>query len=72
MEKRNSRTAGINWESALSSLRGSLSSEEEAILRMLVAGRTQPDIGKQLGLHRSAVWRRVKRLRQRVGEPRSK
>lgn len=44
-----------------------LSPEEKRLLTLLAEGRTQPEIGAELGLHRSAVWRRVKKLRAAVG-----
>lgn len=51
------------WSAALNDLRGKTTPEEESILQLLAKGVTQPSIGKRLGLHRSAVWRRVRRLR---------
>ena len=57
----------IDWRGAGGKLRG-MSSEEQRIVELLVIGRTQPEIGRELGLHRSAVWRRVKKLRDRLTE----
>lgn len=56
----------MDWRSIHDELKGDLSSEEEHILELLSVGLTQPDIGKQLGLHRSAVWRRIKKIRLKV------
>lgn len=53
-----------DWSAAMNRLKGRISAEEEILLRHLAAGKTQPAIGTILGLHRGAVWRRVKRLRQ--------
>ncbi len=53
-----------NWSLVRERLSGSLSEEEDRILRLLEAGRTQSEIGKEFGLHRSAVWRRVVKLRK--------
>ena len=55
----------VNWGAARQRL-GSLTSEEERILELLDAGRTQPEIAEELGLHRSAVWRRIRKLRNRL------
>ncbi len=49
-------------------LRGRLSEEEDRLLDLLTAGRTEPEIGKLLGLHRSAVWRRIRKIKTRAAE----
>jgi DNA-binding CsgD family transcriptional regulator len=43
-----------------------LSAEDQRLADLLAAGKTQAQIAVELGLHRSAVWRRAKRLRNRV------
>ena len=64
MDKRKP-TAHVDWRNAQAKLDG-LSVEAQTILERLIAGRTQPEIGKELGLHRSAVWRRVNKLKERL------
>jgi DNA-binding NarL/FixJ family response regulator len=52
-----------DWVALRSHMEGNLSSEQVRILDLLIEGKTQPEIAQQLNLHRSAVWRRVKKLR---------
>ncbi|MBK9114538.1 MAG: helix-turn-helix domain-containing protein [Betaproteobacteria bacterium] len=42
-----------------------LSNEERKIAELIAQGKTQAEIAGQLGLHRSAVWRRVKAIAAR-------
>lgn len=58
----------IDWKAAQQELTDA-SPTEKRLLALLVDGRTQPEIGRELGLHRSAVWRRVKKLRKRLIHP---
>ena len=58
---------GANWGGAREQL-GALSSEDDRILGLLEQGKMQAEIGTELGMHRSAVYRRVKRLRARLAE----
>ena len=41
----------------------SLETEYRRIVEMRAQGKTYPEIGKALGLHRSAVWRRVRKIK---------
>jgi DNA-binding NarL/FixJ family response regulator len=51
------------WARVTAEQKGALDTESRSILDLLVQGKTQPEIAASLGLHRSAVWRRVKRLK---------
>jgi DNA-binding CsgD family transcriptional regulator len=51
-----------DWTGIRTRLQGQLSEAEERLLDLLIAGRTQPEIGKLLRLHRSAVWRRIRKI----------
>lgn len=53
------------WRQLQSDLQGQLSDEDSRILALLAEGKTQPEIGRRLGLHRSAVWRRVSKLKKK-------
>ena len=53
-----------DWEQVREQLTSQLSEEEENILSLLEAGRTQYEIGKELGTHRSNVWRCATKLRK--------
>lgn len=53
------------WRAVQEALEKTLTVEESRILDFLAAGKTQPEIGAILGLHRSAVWRRIRVLRIR-------
>lgn len=46
-----------------------LTEAQRWILRMLAEGRTQAEIGRELGLTRSGVWHRVKDLRKLLETP---
>ena len=48
------------WRALLDLPSNVLSDEERKIAESLSQGKTQAAIAVQLGLHRSAVWRRVK------------
>jgi DNA-binding Lrp family transcriptional regulator len=50
------------WHNFLGAHFAELSAENRRIVELLAEGKTQPQIGEELGLHRSAVWRRVKKL----------
>lgn len=41
--------------------------EEQRIVDMLAAKKTMPDIGKALGQHRSMIWRKVQKIKVRLG-----
>jgi DNA-directed RNA polymerase specialized sigma24 family protein len=55
-----------DWVSLRQELQGRLSAEEDRLLQLLVEGKTQPEAGTALGLHRSAVWRRVRKLKKKA------
>ena len=55
-----------NWADAKSKLE-TLSDEEQRIVDMLAADKTQAEIAAALGQHRSMVWRKVRKLRSRLG-----
>jgi hypothetical protein len=43
----------------------SLSEEERAIVNALADGKSMPEIGNQLGQHRSKIWRKTKKIEKR-------
>lgn len=53
------------WQALIESIGVQLSAEENSIAGMLAQGKTQSAIAAQLGLHRSAVWRRAKAMVKR-------
>ena len=55
---------GIDWSDAKARLIGKVSAEDQRIVELLAAGKSTPDIAKALGTNRSAIWRKVKRLKQ--------
>ena len=40
-----------------------LEAQYRQIAEMLAQGKTQPQIGRALRLHRSAVWRRIRKMK---------
>lgn len=51
-----------DWQRVRAALQGRLSEEERLILDLLVAGKSQSDVGTVVGRNRAAVWRIAKRL----------
>lgn len=54
----------IDWGNARESLRGKIAADDERIVELLSLGKSTPDIAKEIGTNRSAVWRRVQRIKQ--------
>jgi len=61
----------IHWKSVHAEQLQSLSEAERKLFSLLAQGKSQVEIGKILNLHRSAVWRRVARLRKKFESQRS-
>lgn len=53
----------IDWQAARVTLKGKISEEDERIVDLLVAHKSTPDIAKSLGTNRSAVWRRIQKIK---------
>jgi DNA-binding CsgD family transcriptional regulator len=64
MNKRRSKLAKSDWQAILE---GSLhlSAEERAIIALLAQGKSQAQVGVQLGMHRSVVWRKARQIAER-------
>jgi len=60
--------ARVDWRAAVALLRGKISEEEQRIVDLLAAGKSTPDIAKALGTNRSAVWRKVQRIKNQLPE----
>jgi hypothetical protein len=43
-----------------------LTDEEKVIVDMLADKKTQPEIGKALGQHRSMIWRKVQKIKKQL------
>jgi DNA-binding NarL/FixJ family response regulator len=56
------RISPEQWAQILTNQRLLLSDEDQAIVRLLSSGLTQKQAGANLGLNRSAVWRRARAL----------
>jgi hypothetical protein len=54
------------WTATKTKLAGELSNEEARIVDMLIASKTMVDIGRELGQHRSMVWRKIQRIKKRA------
>jgi DNA-binding NarL/FixJ family response regulator len=57
--KRRSRLRIEDWKAVLAASAKELTEDERQIVELLIEGRTQKAIGRQLLLHRSAVWRKI-------------
>jgi IS30 family transposase len=51
-----------DWTRLLATVGETLPQSERDLLQQLSAGRSQLEIAAELGVHRSAIWRRAKRL----------
>jgi len=56
----------IDWKNAKIKLRDKISADDYQIVELLAAGKSTPDIAKTLGTNRSAVWRRVQRIKLEI------
>ena len=56
----------IDWRAAKSKLQGRVSEDDFQIVELLADGKSTPDIAKALGTNRSAVWRRVQRIKREL------
>ncbi len=56
----------IDWSAAKVKLRDKISGNDFQIVELLAAGKSTPDIAKTLGTNRSAVWRRVQKIKQEL------
>lgn len=56
----------IDWTAAKVKLRDKISRDDLQIVDLLAAGKSTPDIAKTLGTNRSAVWRRVQKIKQEL------
>lgn len=56
---------GINWTQIRRTAAPNLSTEEIAVLQMLVEGKGTPEIARALGRSRSWVWRTAERMAHR-------
>jgi len=55
---------GVNWSDAKAKLAGTLSVDESRIVDLLIAKKSTPDIAKALGTNRSAVWRKIQKIKE--------
>lgn len=60
-----SHLSRAEWQALIEVSSNQLSPEERSIAVMLAQGKTQAAVAVQLGLHRSAVWRRAKAMAKR-------
>lgn len=56
----------IDWGAAKERLRGKISEDDQRVVDLLAAGKSTPDIAKALGTNRSAVWRRVQKIKEHL------
>lgn len=59
-----SKNAIIDW--SMIAGKAELSDEEHRIVELLAARKSLPDIGKELGQHRSMIWRKIERIKARL------
>lgn len=55
-----------DWRAAQANLKGKISGDDFRIVEMLAAGKSTPDIAKALGTNRSAIWRRVQKIKEQL------
>jgi|HigsolmetaAR202D_1030399.scaffolds.fasta_scaffold01122_10 DNA-binding NarL/FixJ family response regulator len=58
----------VNWREALVKRGTELTEADRRLLSLLADGKSTPEIARELGTNRSAVWRQAVRLRSWIGE----
>lgn len=58
------QNATIDWSKIAG--KSELSDEERRIVELLAARKSLPAIGKELGQHRSMIWRKIERIKARL------
>jgi len=56
----------INWREVVTKLEGAVSADDAKIIALLAEGRSTPEIAKTVGTNRSAIWRRIQRLKAQL------
>jgi DNA-binding NarL/FixJ family response regulator len=56
----------IDWRAAQTRFSEKLSEEERQIVDLLAKGKSTPDIAKALGTNRSAIWRKIQKIKQQL------
>jgi DNA-binding NarL/FixJ family response regulator len=56
----------VDWKAAAVQLHEQLNEEERRIVQLLAEGHNRPHIAATMGLHRSAVWRKIQKIRERL------
>ena len=54
-----------DWVTIKNRLAGRMSDDEFRIVELLIKGKTMVEVGQILGMHRSMVWRRMQRIKDR-------
>ncbi|HVZ18793.1 MAG TPA: sigma factor-like helix-turn-helix DNA-binding protein [Terriglobales bacterium] len=57
---------GADWKAAQKYAGSEFTEEERQIIIFLASGLSTPNIAKALGTNRSAVWRKIQKIRQRL------
>lgn len=56
----------VDWRSAQAKLKSKISADDQRIVELLAAGKSTPDIAKAIGTNRSAVWRRIQKIKEHL------
>jgi DNA invertase Pin-like site-specific DNA recombinase len=64
-----SSIVGIDWRAAKERLKARLDPDDQRIVDLLALGKSTPDIAKLLGTNRSAVWRRIQKIKEYLRSP---
>jgi len=57
---------GADWKAIAGRAGEEFSDEEREIIRLLASGLSTPSIAKALGTNRSAIWRKVRKIREKM------
>lgn len=58
----------VDWRKALEKLGAAVDEADRQVIALLAEGKSTPEIARIVGTNRSAIWRRVSRLRAEVEE----
>jgi DNA-binding NarL/FixJ family response regulator len=57
---------GADWKAVAQCVGNEFSDEERHIIQLLASGLSTPSIARELGTNRSAIWRKVRKIREKL------
>lgn len=57
---------GIDWRSVRLSLGDKITPEDQRLIDLLTAGKSTPQIARELQTNRSRIWRRIQKIKAQL------